>query len=755
MWHPRIRRTAVSERERGAVRRRPREGGRLATTGGVVLGLALTLAPAPGALAAPVPVPAGTYHPPTMPATADDRPSHTVTLVTGERVTLGADAGVVVAPRRGASAANYVTERLDNDVYVIPLTALPYLGTVLDPALFDVSALVRAGLTATPVRVEGGTAPAPGPAFGAALAHQTAAQAAAKRVGDGPLFGGVTSVRPAFTTAGTEAAGHREATADRSVRVTVLGPDGTPRPGATPFSLADVDDAGSYQNPALTATDGHAEVDVPAGHYSALVAVPDYDGAGDPADVRLATAEFTVPDDATGTDVVLDLSKATEQVTFATPKPSRQAQLILHYLRQDATGEPALNHGLGVTGDLPVYVQPSAGPVRVGNLHFNAYTHRDAPADATEPYSYDLKLDDPPGAIAPDQHHKVTAHRLTTVRTRYHSDRPDRAEEVARLMSLPYEQGSDALSEPFHAPMRRVEYVGGSPGATYQDWLKAGDLRFISTPQPLLPGRTIPVDWLRGPLVPGLTAPARGATVPHDTWYCQACRKGDTLAVVLHTTTDSDGHYALSVPSDVTATHMTVRSAGVTLYDQDDVVGAVVTVPPEPASYTVAYDQTRLNPAFHQSLTTHTEWSFSSAHSGDRTVPDDWSCVADDGQYGDSAACSALPLITPHYRLGAAPDGTSATGDDHLAVTFGRAPGTTTGAAVTQAKVEISYDGGSFWTKATTTPRGKDTFAARWTNPDTSAGKDVTLRITATDAAGDRLVQTVVNAFTVAGQTGV
>ncbi|WP_208928517.1 hypothetical protein, partial [Streptomyces rapamycinicus] len=68
-----------------------------------------------------------------------------------------------MAPRPGAEA-DYVTRRLDNDVFVIPLTALPYLGRTLDPALFNVSALAEAGVTTTPVRVEttgGAAAPRP------------------------------------------------------------------------------------------------------------------------------------------------------------------------------------------------------------------------------------------------------------------------------------------------------------------------------------------------------------------------------------------------------------------------------------------------------------------------------------------------------------------------------------------------------------------------------------------------------------------
>ncbi|WP_158712246.1 hypothetical protein [Streptomyces sp. NRRL F-5135] len=41
-------------------------------------------------------------------------------------------------------------------------------------------------------------------------------------------------------------------------------------------------------------------------------------------------------------------------------------------------------------------------------------------------------------------------------------------------------------------------------------------------------------------------------------------------------------------------------------------------------------------------------------------------------------------------------------------------------------------------------------FRAKWTIPDSAAGRDASLRVTATDADGNAVTQTVKNAFTVA-----
>ncbi|WP_413116440.1 hypothetical protein ACK1X7_40395 [Streptomyces sp. CY1] len=757
MWYRRIGQTAAH--------RAGRRGARALASGCVLAALGLTAGPAPGALAAPAPVrgaataaplPGSATAASTVPVSAGTT-AHTVTLVTGERVTLRADGSVVVAPRPGAEA-DYVTRRLDNDVFVIPLTALPYLGRTLDPALFNVSALAEAGVTTTPVRARataGATAPPSGPAFGAALAKQIGAEAAKGSVGEGPLFGGVTSVAPAVATVGIRDTPRPSARADHPVKVTVLGTDGKPLPGTTSFALANADDAARYQEPFLDAVDGEARVEVPAGHYTAMVSAPAFDSAGEPAGVRMATAEFTVPDGGAGTEAVLDLRKATERVTFSTPRPAEEHQLILHYLRQDAKGAVAVGGGVGVSGGSPVQVQPSGRPVATGDLRFNVYTHRTAPADAATPYSYDLKLANPAGTIAKDQHYKVTGRQLATVRSNYHSDTPGRAEEVARLMYLPYETSGEALSEPFKAPARRTEYVGGSAGASYADWLKAGERRFVSQRQALVPGRTTTVDWLRGPLVPGFTEPARGAAAD-ETWYCAACRKGDALIFSLASATvmDSAGHHVLAVPSDITSSHFAVVSGDTTLYEGDGVPGGILTVPPKRAPYTVVYDQTRTNGDFRQSLTTHTEWSFASGHSGAQTVPDNWTCVSEAGEYDGPGECSALPVVVPHYRLDAGLDGTSPAGDGHLVVGFGHVPGVVAPPAVTKARVEVSFDDGERWTAAATTALGKGRFRADWTTPDEAAGRDASLRVTGTDAGGNTVTQTVKSAFTVAAARG-
>lgn len=80
-------------------------------------------------------------------------PSSTVTLVTGDRVRVdvGSDGTPSVTPMLPEGAdrtggAGFLRFGWGGDQYVVPDNAAPYLGTLLDPRLFDVTYLVRAKL---------------------------------------------------------------------------------------------------------------------------------------------------------------------------------------------------------------------------------------------------------------------------------------------------------------------------------------------------------------------------------------------------------------------------------------------------------------------------------------------------------------------------------------------------------------------------------------------------------------------------------
>ncbi|SCL61181.1 Serine protease, subtilisin family [Micromonospora citrea] len=101
-----------------------------------------TAAVVAGLLAAPAPVGA---------ATVDGAPTarvapRTVTLVTGDRVTLVHDDAYTIQPGAGRAGMAFQTRRVDGRLSVIPADAVALLGAgQLDPRLFDVTTLLRYG----------------------------------------------------------------------------------------------------------------------------------------------------------------------------------------------------------------------------------------------------------------------------------------------------------------------------------------------------------------------------------------------------------------------------------------------------------------------------------------------------------------------------------------------------------------------------------------------------------------------------------
>lgn len=693
--------------------------------------------------------------------------THTVTLVTGDRVVVqdvGGRQTATVVPRPGSSS-DFVNQRIDGDLYVMPATALPYLGSSLDRSLFDVSALIRDGITdQVPVQVtasagstgagsngagstwaavdvpgvrDGKVTAESGAAFGAALAAQAGRDAKNHFADPGPLFGTVSQVRLAAPGAPQQVHPNFPM---HTVRILTVNGANTPVDAA--LGVINTDDSRNF-NAFPYSTAGEARLSVPSGDYGMVAWFPTFDPTGRVTSVRVVVQDIVVSGDQT---VTIDASKATSQITVSTPKPSNLTSESLEYFRSAQT-MGSQGYGFGV-GNGTAYVAPSA-PAKVGGFHFNVQTHSESPAGTASPYSYDLKIDND-GALAANQHYKVSADQLATLKESYYSDKPARQEGMARIIFLPYEIFGFGQFAPFAAPLQRTEYVLGGPDLLYSDALLAS----MATGGGFSPSgfrnfaakTTMPVEWLRGPLAPGLSTPSAGTT----SWLCSACRRDDTIRVGLVPVLDSDGHSLYLDPpttGTVSTSHFQLLSGGKALIDAKDVVGGEVAVPAAQADYKIVYDQTRTAPWFDQSTVSHSEWTFGSAHSAAQTVPDGWVC---DPVTGKATDCSALPLVTAAYQLKTGLDGTAPAGPDQVVVTFGHAPGGQN-LPFQKADIQVSFDGGATWTPTFLADLGGGRYRAQWTNPASTTGGDVSLRVSATDVAGNSLTQSVTSAFSVPG----
>ena len=663
--------------------------------------------------------------------------THIVTLITGDRVTVSDTGGreaVVVHPRPGA-VGGYQTQRLGGDLYVIPITALPYVGTTLDRSLFDVSALIREGITdQIPVQVNGS---APGivggrvtsaATFGAALAAQVGKDARTNFTKPGPLFGTAASIRLAAPGTPQEV---RPQFPMHTLRILTTDADGAD--GYADVSVTNMDNADFYNDD--VDVEGEARISLPSGHYTAMAAFPKFDPQGGQSELRLVTTDFTVTGDST---ITLDARKATSQVVVTTPKPSTQDNVTVGRSVTSVAGSSMLTDFVGLT-PTTVYTAP-APPPAVGARNLFVWTHNESPTGTKDPYTYDLKFDEA-GAIPADQHFRVRPDQLATLRENYYSDTPIRIEDSARVVYLPYESIAPAVTHPLPAPSQRTEYVLGSPDLVYLDTIDGNadpNAGFtVDTVRQYTAGSTAAYDWLRGPIAPGL-APPPG--IRDASWSCGGCRQDDTIRLNLPNL-DSAGHV---IADDSTTSHLQLFSGDTKLIDVAS-GSAAATVPATPAGYKVVYDLARTGSWYRQSTASHTEWTFNSAHSGKQTVPPAAICDPDTKSNTD---CSALPMLTAAYRLDTDLGGNAPAGPDQLEVTFGHGPGGPN-LPIAKASLQVSFDGGVRWTPTIQSALGGGRYRAQWTNPASGKGGDVALRISATDAAGNTITQSVVGALTI------
>ncbi|GAA4623572.1 hypothetical protein GCM10023196_020260 [Actinoallomurus vinaceus] len=340
-------------------------------------------------------------------ATAGGRGGTTVTLITGERVHVNGAAGhqqVSVTPSASGAVPLVDTFTVSGDLYVVPRDAGPYLGTLLDRRLFDVSLLTRLGFDDTrqkaipvtvgwktdrhPVAAPGVTAPIKGrttsgtvdksraTAFGAALAsrfaadrHVPAGRTSARITGkagglndvnavslavpeSGPLLpasGGAapTTGRPAAppaTVGGTPDGGDNAANGVRLYTLTIDAIERDGQPGYARIDVQNLDDLRHYWSVSWVAPGQPVALSVPAGRYSieAFVGTP-------VASSLFQNSTFVaLPDVSVRRDrsVTAD-ARTAKPMTITTPRPAETGMVGLSYTREGADGRAFAGTVLG------------------------------------------------------------------------------------------------------------------------------------------------------------------------------------------------------------------------------------------------------------------------------------------------------------------------------------------------------------------------------------------------------------------------
>ncbi|WP_413755661.1 S8 family serine peptidase [Streptomyces sp. MMBL 11-3] len=150
-------------------------------------------------------------------------------------------------------------------------------------------------------------------------------------------------------------------------------------------------------------------------------------------------------------------------------------------------------------------------------------------------------------------------------------------------------------------------------------------------------------------------------------------------------------------------------------------------VPSGAADYRLDLTTSRVSPEWAYGTATETSWSFRS---------------------GSTGSATALPLLQLDYDVPADAYNAVRSGRTHTVGLSVRAQDGLAAPRGTDVRVEASYDDGGSWSRAKVRDRGHNVFAAVVTKPSRVRGDAyVTLRVTARDAAGHAVRQTVQRAY--------
>ncbi|HEV3359847.1 MAG TPA: hypothetical protein VG247_23795 [Pseudonocardiaceae bacterium] len=690
-----------------------------------------------------------------------------ITLITGEQILLRADGSYSVVASPGSTGSLNTYRTGTGDRYFVPSMATPYLGGELDPSLFDANALTAANATgqvpltltfaagSTPTApagvtltsVSGSTATgyvttASGPAFAAALRASVGADHAnGKPAGSTPLVPGLTHIGLAGAATPPVATPHYPL---HILQVNTNDLTGKPSDFAFVY-LVDGDNVRAFTS-FVPIDAGIGKVAVPAGTYTAIVGFDDIDSKGNLASTHTVLQDVTVPSTGNASATVNE-SAATSQVGVAVPKPANAQFLITNYLRLDAAGNGASFAQLNFGAPPPTYISPTAAPAN-GTLDYLVNWIGTSP-DPTQNYRYDVAFGSAKGVPANEQD-TVTDNQLAIVHDHFSADPATKKAPGSLLVGasdpLLARFGGWSAGGPAPMPGDLTDYLASSVGG---DWLAStfganglvfqGDLATYAT------GRQYDVDWSHGPIAPNLGRHT-------GTQFCIACSAGSTLELGVNAIGDSDPTHAGLLFTQPTSSHFTLYRDGTKVFDQDGYDGAELqNVPTTAATYRGVFDLSLAGVAgISQSTVTHTDLTvrYDPNATKGSTLPSESTCP------GASATtpCVVLPALNLGYQLSSDESNGSGRPVQVLKLRVGHVSydGAGSHAPITSACVSVSFDNGATWEPVPTIGFAGN-YVALWANP--SSGGSPSIKVTATDANGGSITQTVTNAYTIEGAT--
>jgi hypothetical protein len=428
--------------------------------------------------------------------------------------------------------------------------------------------------------------------------------------------------------------------------------------------------------------------------------------------------------------------------------------------------DPTLSGGGGVSCSFPVVPQsffgqgpevnmpfasvPAAQAATLESLLAHDPVRINVAAIAISPYQYAVKFYSE-GKMPATTAYTVTDRTVTAVHTNYHSAQAGVAQPTDVAVA-PDEFFVGGVTDALPAPAAQTEYYGpASPAVAWQrsPSLVTKDGAFVDGPLTNSVfshgGSSTTEDWFDNPVALGSIDP------PEDVFqaqpgrfdgnapsaFCAGCRQGDTFYPLFYNVLGGDPRIVDGAIGFAPGTiHLSAEGKEIQPISVEGI--AAYKLPAQQSTYRLSADTGN----------TVTDWQFTSAQPATDQVPDGFACLGT-AVTGSTDPCKPESLIFLRYNAFTSLANAVTAGATHqIQVTAGY-QASAAPAKITSLKLWISTDGGTTWQPEQV--RAHDgTYTASYHVPALSATSgSVSVRVQASDSAGDTVSQTINKAYSI------
>jgi len=450
---------------------------------------------------------------------------------------------------------------------------------------------------------------------------------------------------------------------------------------------------------------------------------------------------------------------AAQELTLTVPRPTAAPGSLYNITiargaRNGGSSVFQLAWGAGVH----IWISPTARKPTVGTLSFFVQAILPSPPHVSPSYDYNLDIPGPPGIIPRPVFH-VTAASLATVAERFYQDVPS----LGALSVTGWNQALPGNAQPLgevlghHMPQAPTEYFSTSRGLLWQAFAHT-ECQGLVAPcfggqgddwRAFTAGQHVTEEWNRYPLHPAPNTALSGR-LPVSPVRPSAARIGNRLLLDWTPFSDNQaGHLGLGfgdVGVPETGSYA-VYQDGVQIAHGSAVNGIpAVGLTAKPSTIRFVLTASRRNRLFPLSPSSQTAWTWRSAPDPAARVPAGWYCPGNPVRHTSQPVrkCAVQALMTLNYQVqGLSLSGLTKPGPQVIELTAEHIPlAKTTG--ITRATAQVSFNDGHTWRPAAVAAQGRGRFKITFTAP---AGAGVTTRVSATDAAGGSITETIQNGY--------